>query len=174
MLIFSLIPGGLPCGVVVENGITSSVDPYGLSGWKLRCHQPPPMPTGTPYNGHIPPYNNIRIDAFTSPRNAGSVNYKSPDLLLLTHTHSDHVHGLASKSFGLPLYCSADARVSTSPSNNQRSSPVVLRLCCYGTSPSKNVESIPNLALMAAGYMLIWSLLSWLETARRDLRESFS
>ncbi|KAG8947729.1 hypothetical protein FRC04_010503 [Tulasnella sp. 424] len=68
------------------------------------------MPTGTPYNGHIPPYNNIRIDAFSSPRNAGSVNYKSPDLLLLTHTHSDHVHGLASKSFGLPLYCSADAR----------------------------------------------------------------
>ncbi|KAG8923551.1 hypothetical protein FRC01_012620 [Tulasnella sp. 417] len=68
------------------------------------------MPTGTPYHGHIPPYNNIRIDSFFTPRNAGPVEYKSPDLLLLTHTHSDHVHGLASKSFGLPLHCSADAR----------------------------------------------------------------
>ncbi|KIO24727.1 hypothetical protein M407DRAFT_212107, partial [Tulasnella calospora MUT 4182] len=68
------------------------------------------MPTGTPYNGHIPPYNNIRIDSFSTPTSSGAVDYKSPDLLLLTHTHSDHVQGLASKSFGLPLHCSADAR----------------------------------------------------------------
>ncbi|KAG8997285.1 hypothetical protein FRB93_000418 [Tulasnella sp. JGI-2019a] len=65
------------------------------------------MPTGTPYSGHIPPYNNIRIDAFT---NLGNDRNYPDELLLLTHTHSDHIQGLLSKSFGLPFYCTNDAQ----------------------------------------------------------------
>ncbi|KAH6915130.1 beta-lactamase-like protein [Coprinopsis sp. MPI-PUGE-AT-0042] len=61
------------------------------------------MPTGTPYSSVIYPYR-IRVDDFAS-------NVQPPPLLhLLTHTHSDHVNGLAAKSFGHNVYCSADSK----------------------------------------------------------------
>lgn len=61
------------------------------------------MPTGTPYSSVVYPYR-IRVDDFAS-------NVQPPPLLhLLTHTHSDHVNGLAAKSFGHNVYCSADSK----------------------------------------------------------------
>ncbi|KAG8882837.1 hypothetical protein FRB97_007661 [Tulasnella sp. 331] len=65
------------------------------------------MPTGTPYSGHIPPYKHVRVDSFT---NLGEDRNYRDDLLLLTHTHSDHKQGLLSKSMGLPFYCTGDAQ----------------------------------------------------------------
>ena len=67
------------------------------------------MPTGVPYHGHIPPYDNIRVDSFTTPRPAD--DYTPADLFLLTHAHSDHLGGLAAKAWGCPVYCSADTKV---------------------------------------------------------------
>ncbi|KAG8901010.1 hypothetical protein FRB99_005602 [Tulasnella sp. 403] len=65
------------------------------------------MPTGTPYAGHIRPYDNIRVDAFFTPRDK---EYKHANLLFLTHTHSDHVQGLSNPSFGSNVVCSKDAK----------------------------------------------------------------
>jgi DNA cross-link repair 1C protein len=61
------------------------------------------MPTGTPYSSVIQPYR-IRVDDFAS-----NV-HPAPLLHLLTHTHSDHLNGLAAKSFGYNVYCSADSK----------------------------------------------------------------
>ncbi|KAJ8693504.1 hypothetical protein PTI98_008491 [Pleurotus ostreatus] len=64
------------------------------------------MPPGTPFSSLIPPYSNIRVDLFTDP----TANGKPPALHLLTHTHSDHIVGLSSKSFAQPIVCSPDAK----------------------------------------------------------------
>jgi hypothetical protein len=60
------------------------------------------MPTGTPFDSFIRPYD-IRVDNFT---NIGRV----PRLYLLTHTHTDHTTGLSAQSFGERVICSADAK----------------------------------------------------------------
>ncbi|KAF9515029.1 hypothetical protein BS47DRAFT_822800 [Hydnum rufescens UP504] len=65
------------------------------------------MPTGTPYQGHIPPYPAIRVDAFSVPREG---DYHTTHLHLLTHTHTDHIVGLESMSFGQLVVCSQDAK----------------------------------------------------------------
>ena len=65
------------------------------------------MPTGAPYQGHVPPYPAIRVDAFSVPREG---NYHVAHLHLLTHTHSDHIMGLESTSFGQLVVCSQDAK----------------------------------------------------------------
>ncbi|KAF4564795.1 hypothetical protein EYR40_010966 [Pleurotus pulmonarius] len=64
------------------------------------------MPPGTPFSSLIPPYSNIRVDLFTD----ATANGKPPALHLLTHTHSDHIVGLSSKSFAQPIVCSPDAK----------------------------------------------------------------
>jgi hypothetical protein len=64
------------------------------------------MPPGTPYNSFVLPYS-IRVDEFTQlPSDYPIV----PTLHLLTHTHSDHVAGLSSRSFGYRVICSPDAK----------------------------------------------------------------
>ena len=64
------------------------------------------MPPGAPYRGFILPYS-IRVDEFTCLPSDYPV---APKLHLLTHTHSDHVLGLSSKSFGHTVICSEDAK----------------------------------------------------------------
>ena len=64
------------------------------------------MPPGAPYRGFILPYS-IRVDEFTSLPPDYPV---APELHLLTHTHTDHLHGLSSKSFGYTVVCSEDAK----------------------------------------------------------------
>jgi glyoxylase-like metal-dependent hydrolase (beta-lactamase superfamily II) len=64
------------------------------------------MPPGAPYRGFILPYS-IRVDEFTCLPPDYPV---APKLHLLTHTHSDHVLGLSSKSFGSTVVCSEDAK----------------------------------------------------------------
>ena len=63
------------------------------------------MPPGAPYGSFILPYH-IRVDEFTGSNTEGI----TPLLHLLTHTHSDHITGLASKSFGYNVICSPDAK----------------------------------------------------------------
>ena len=63
------------------------------------------MPPGTPFNAFALPYR-IRVDEFTQLQS----QTQQPALHLLTHTHTDHVNGLASKSFGSTVYCSRDAK----------------------------------------------------------------
>ncbi|KAF8653242.1 hypothetical protein AX16_004070 [Volvariella volvacea WC 439] len=65
------------------------------------------MPTGTPYRSFVLPYN-IRVDDFASP--SSSHERGGAALHLLTHTHSDHINGLASKGFGSTVICSPDAK----------------------------------------------------------------
>lgn len=60
------------------------------------------MPTGTPYNSYVLPYP-IRVDGFAGIETV-------PALHLLTHTHSDHINGLSSKSFAATVICSPDAK----------------------------------------------------------------
>ncbi|KAH9891831.1 hypothetical protein C8Q73DRAFT_763234 [Cubamyces lactineus] len=72
------------------------------------------MPQGTPYNAFIPPYP-IRVDDFSSPSPSTSTSSKDTQarnvgLYLLTHTHTDHLNGLAAKSFGQTIVCSHDAK----------------------------------------------------------------
>ncbi|KAI0335707.1 hypothetical protein GY45DRAFT_1267000 [Cubamyces sp. BRFM 1775] len=72
------------------------------------------MPQGTPYNAFIPPYP-IRVDDFSSPSPSASTSPKDTQapnvgLYLLTHTHTDHLNGLAAKSFGQTIVCSYDAK----------------------------------------------------------------
>ncbi|KAI5986181.1 beta-lactamase-like protein, partial [Pisolithus albus] len=67
------------------------------------------MPTGTPYHSFALPYP-IRVDNFTDTVNDLPSPYNRPALHLLTHTHSDHLIGLASKSFGYQIICSPDAK----------------------------------------------------------------
>lgn len=65
------------------------------------------MPTGTPYDSYILPYR-IRVDDFATP--AVQRSDTVPLLNLLSHTHSDHINGLSSKSFGCRVVCSPDAK----------------------------------------------------------------
>ena len=64
------------------------------------------MPPGAPYHGLMLPYS-IRVDEFTDLPPDYPV---APKLHLLTHTHSDHLRGLSSKSFGHTVVCSGDAK----------------------------------------------------------------
>ncbi|OCH87963.1 hypothetical protein OBBRIDRAFT_889439 [Obba rivulosa] len=63
------------------------------------------MPTGTPDNSFIHPYP-IRVDDFSDI----SSTREPAKLYLLTHTHTDHLNGLASRSFGGRVVCSHDAK----------------------------------------------------------------
>jgi glyoxylase-like metal-dependent hydrolase (beta-lactamase superfamily II) len=63
------------------------------------------MPTGTPYLSFVLPYP-IRVDDFTFSSHYPLI----PALHLLTHAHSDHTNGLASKSFGYTVICSQDTK----------------------------------------------------------------
>ena len=72
------------------------------------------MPQGTPYNAFIPPYP-IRVDDFSTPSTLVSASTDarpnpSVGLYLLTHTHTDHLNGLAARSFGQTIVCSHDAK----------------------------------------------------------------
>ncbi|KAI0769087.1 hypothetical protein BD413DRAFT_559623 [Trametes elegans] len=72
------------------------------------------MPQGTPYNAFIPPYL-IRVDDFSTPSTLVSASTDarpspSVGLYLLTHTHTDHLNGLAARSFGQTIVCSHDAK----------------------------------------------------------------
>lgn len=63
------------------------------------------MPTGTPYDSFVRPYQ-IRVDNFTGTTGTNRVPY----LYLLSHTHTDHVAGLAARSFSGRIICSPDAK----------------------------------------------------------------
>ncbi|EMD40185.1 hypothetical protein CERSUDRAFT_122252 [Gelatoporia subvermispora B] len=63
------------------------------------------MPTGTPDNAFIHPYP-IRVDDFS----AISSTREPAKLYLLTHTHTDHLNGLAARSFSGRVICSHDAK----------------------------------------------------------------
>ena len=65
------------------------------------------MPPGSPYHGLVLPYS-IRVDEFITP--SDDPEFNTPALYLLTHTHSDHLTGLASKSFSSRVWCSHDAK----------------------------------------------------------------
>ena len=77
------------------------------------------MPQGTPYNAFILPYP-IRVDDFSDPSACSSATPSGPyastnlphtaNLYLLTHTHTDHLNGLAARSFGQTVVCSPDAK----------------------------------------------------------------
>ena len=76
------------------------------------------MPLGTPFDAFILPYP-IRVDDFTPPSPASSTptgpysSHETPQtasLYLLTHTHTDHLAGLAARSFGQRIVCSPDAK----------------------------------------------------------------
>lgn len=69
----------------------------------------PTMPLGTPYHSFALPYP-IRVDNFTDTIDDLPAPYNRPRLHLLTHTHSDHIAGLASKSFAYRVICSPDAK----------------------------------------------------------------
>lgn len=63
------------------------------------------MPPGAPYNSTIQEYA-IRVDAFSDSASLKIV----PLLHALSHTHTDHIAGLSSKSFGHSVICSHDAK----------------------------------------------------------------
>ncbi|PVG04680.1 hypothetical protein CPB86DRAFT_721045 [Serendipita vermifera] len=65
------------------------------------------MPVGAPYHSFIRPYP-IRVDAFATP--ADVQDFPPPALYLLTHTHCDHINGLASRAFGGMVVCSTVAK----------------------------------------------------------------
>lgn len=64
------------------------------------------MPTGTPYHGRVPPYSDIRVDAFSTRLGEEEVTH----LHLLTHVHSDHIVGLETPSFGQLVVCSLESK----------------------------------------------------------------
>ncbi|KAH7903940.1 hypothetical protein BJ138DRAFT_1167372 [Hygrophoropsis aurantiaca] len=76
------------------------------------------MPPGTPYHSFVLPYP-IRVDNFAdnlglsssaeSPTNQ-EPPFTQPALYLLSHTHTDHLSGLASKLFSQRVICSADSK----------------------------------------------------------------
>ncbi|KAG8817387.1 hypothetical protein FRC17_011252 [Serendipita sp. 399] len=65
------------------------------------------MPSGTPNHSFLRPYP-IRVDAFATPTN--DPDFVPPALHLLTHTHTDHIVGLSSHSFGGLVVCSQVAK----------------------------------------------------------------
>ncbi|KAG2125588.1 beta-lactamase-like protein [Suillus cothurnatus] len=66
------------------------------------------MPPGTPYASFALPYP-IRVDCFTCTAHLPTP-YKTPALYLLTHSHTDHIVGLSSKSFAAQVVCSPDTK----------------------------------------------------------------
>ncbi|KAG8855354.1 hypothetical protein FRB91_002329 [Serendipita sp. 411] len=64
------------------------------------------MPSGTPYYSFLRPYP-IRVDAFATPVDP---DFVPPALHLLTHTHTDHIVGLSSRTFGGVVVCSQVAK----------------------------------------------------------------
>ncbi|KAG1780545.1 beta-lactamase-like protein [Suillus placidus] len=66
------------------------------------------MPPGTPYASFALPYP-IRVDCFTCTAHLPAP-YNTPALYLLTHSHTDHIVGLSSKSFAARLVCSPDTK----------------------------------------------------------------
>ncbi|KAG1742254.1 beta-lactamase-like protein [Suillus paluster] len=66
------------------------------------------MPPGTPYASFALPYP-IRVDCFTCTDHLPAP-YTNPALYLLTHSHTDHILGLSSKSFAARVVCSPDAK----------------------------------------------------------------
>ncbi|KAG2344465.1 hypothetical protein BDR05DRAFT_910025 [Suillus weaverae] len=66
------------------------------------------MPPGTPYASFALPYP-IRVDCFTCTAHLPAP-YNSPALYLLTHSHTDHILGLSSKSFAARVVCSPDTK----------------------------------------------------------------
>lgn len=75
----------------------------------LLLHVVLAMPSGTPYHSFALPYP-VRVDNFTDTLDDLPPPYNRPPLHLLTHTHSDHIAGLASKSFAYRVICSPDAK----------------------------------------------------------------
>jgi hypothetical protein len=67
-----------------------------------------PMPPGTPYASFALPYP-IRVDCFTCTAHLPTP-YRTPALYLLTHSHTDHIVGLSSKSFAAQVVCSPDTK----------------------------------------------------------------
>ena len=65
------------------------------------------MPAGAPDHSFIAAYP-IRVDAFATPTN--DVSFTPPALHLLTHTHTDHLDGLQSTSFGGQIICTQVAK----------------------------------------------------------------
>lgn len=70
---------------------------------------PTTMPAGAPFHSFIRPYP-IRVDAFATPAPADAFDYQVPCLHLLTHSHTDHLTGLSSNSFGATVVCSPAAK----------------------------------------------------------------
>lgn len=66
------------------------------------------MPPGTPYASFALPYP-IRVDCFTCTDHLPAP-YNTPALYLLTHSHTDHILGLSSKSFAARIVCSPDTK----------------------------------------------------------------
>lgn len=66
------------------------------------------MPPGTPYSSFALPYP-IRVDCFTCTAHLPAP-YNTPALYLLTHSHTDHILGLSSKSFAARVVCSPDTK----------------------------------------------------------------
>ncbi|KAG9081737.1 hypothetical protein FS749_007434, partial [Ceratobasidium sp. UAMH 11750] len=62
------------------------------------------MPAEAPFESHIPPYSQIRVDHFTK------TTYTPAWINLLSHIHSDHIQGLAASSFCSQIVCSEDSK----------------------------------------------------------------
>ncbi|CAE7169508.1 unnamed protein product [Rhizoctonia solani] len=62
------------------------------------------MPVGAPFESHVEPYNQIRVDDFTN------TTYRPAWVNLLSHIHSDHTQGLSTPSFSSQVVCSKDSK----------------------------------------------------------------
>ncbi|CAE6395842.1 unnamed protein product [Rhizoctonia solani] len=62
------------------------------------------MPVGAPFESHVEPYNQIRVDDFTN------THYRPAWINLLSHIHSDHTQGLNTPSFSSQVVCSKDSK----------------------------------------------------------------
>ncbi|CAE6519796.1 unnamed protein product [Rhizoctonia solani] len=62
------------------------------------------MPVGAPFESHVEPYSQIRVDDFTN------TTYRPAWINLLSHIHSDHTQGLNAPSFSLQVVCSRDSK----------------------------------------------------------------
>ena len=84
------------------------LDVFSLSSLSSTHRRHVAMPPGTPYASFALPYP-IRVDCFSCTANL-PVPYNTPALYLLTHTHTDHILGLSSKSFAARVVCSPDGK----------------------------------------------------------------